>query len=434
MIAWLIPVSLALILSPNLHPLAATTGFGLLNATLVWKMIPLAAPALIKAGLKGSDRLKKDRIILPETLGVVVGVVYLFSLIVFIPFIFFKYLVTTHGGGTRDSEIAVHIVTEEWLFPHSKLSEYLSGLLSIQSMLMLGVADDLFDLRWRHKFFLPAVAAIPMLIVYYVDFGVTSIVLPPFLNMGSIIDLGWLYYVYMGCLAILCTNCINIYAGVNGLEVSQAVVLGFCALLNDLIYIFTLPTNNPAIESHLLSSYTLIAFIGASIPLLVYNWYPAKGFVGDTYCYLAGMVFAVVAILGHFSKTILSLFGPQIFNFIYSAPQLFHIVPCPRHRMPVLNEKTGLLEPSKADVTNCHSVVKYTLRVLAKLRLVKIYETEKEMLISNMTLINLTLVWTGPVREDRLTTILLILQAVWGITAVLARHQLAKVVFVHDNL
>lgn len=64
--------------------------------------------------------------------------------------------------------------------------------------------------------------------------------------------------------------------------------------------------------------------------------YPAKVFVGDTFCYFSGMTFAVVGILGHFSKTMLLFFIPQVFNFLYSLPQLFKIIPCPRHRMPRL--------------------------------------------------------------------------------------------------
>ena len=62
--------------------------------------------------------------------------------------------------------------------------------------------------------------------------------------------------------------------------------------------------------------------------------YPSAAFVGDTYCYFAGMTFAVIGILGHFSKTMLLFFIPQIANFVYSVPQLFHFVPCPRHRLP----------------------------------------------------------------------------------------------------
>ena len=74
------------------------------------------------------------------------------------------------------------------------------------------------------------------------------------------------------------------------------------------------------------------------------------------------MTFAVVGILGHNAKTVLLFFIPQIINFLYSLPQvrpcpavglahttdrltviihlvhsppqLFKLVPCPRHRMP----------------------------------------------------------------------------------------------------
>lgn len=74
--------------------------------------------------------------------------------------------------------------------------------------------------------------------------------------------------------------------------------------------------------------------------------YPSQVFVGDTFCYLSGMTFAVVGIIGHFSKTMLLFFIPQIINFLYSTPQLFHFVPCPRHRLPKYNKITDQLEPS----------------------------------------------------------------------------------------
>ena len=43
--------------------------------------------------------------------------------------------------------------------------------------------------------------------------------------LGTNIDLGLLYYIYMGMLAVFCTNAINILAGINGLEVGQSVVI-----------------------------------------------------------------------------------------------------------------------------------------------------------------------------------------------------------------
>ena len=33
----------------------------------------------------------------------------------------------------------------------------------------------------------------------------------------------------------------------------------------------------------------------------------------------------------------------QIVNFLYSVPQLFKLVPCPRHRLPRFDPSTGLL-------------------------------------------------------------------------------------------
>jgi UDP-N-acetylglucosamine--dolichyl-phosphate N-acetylglucosaminephosphotransferase len=38
---------------------------------------------------------------------------------------------------------------------------------------------------------------------------------------GAILELGVLYLVYMGALSVFCTNAINIYAGINGLEAGQ---------------------------------------------------------------------------------------------------------------------------------------------------------------------------------------------------------------------
>lgn len=38
---------------------------------------------------------------------------------------------------------------------------------------------------------------------------------------GQIMELGWVFMLYMALLAVFCTNAINIYAGINGLEAGQ---------------------------------------------------------------------------------------------------------------------------------------------------------------------------------------------------------------------
>ena len=123
---------------------------------------------------------------------------------------------------------------------------------------------------------------------------------------------GWLYYVYMALMSIFSSNSINILAGINGIEVAQSIVIAVLIVGNDMLYLSPFTTYpHPATDSHLFSLYLLLPFIGVSLALLMHNWYPAKVFVGDTYCYFAGMVFAVVAILGHFSKTLILLLIPQ---------------------------------------------------------------------------------------------------------------------------
>jgi UDP-N-acetylglucosamine--dolichyl-phosphate N-acetylglucosaminephosphotransferase len=73
-----------------------------------------------------------------------------------------------------------------------QLAAYLSAILSLQSVVILGLGDDLFDIRWRHKVLIPAFASIPILIVYFVDFGVTQIVVPTPLRpyLGELFNLG----------------------------------------------------------------------------------------------------------------------------------------------------------------------------------------------------------------------------------------------------
>ncbi|KAF9995310.1 UDP-N-acetylglucosamine--dolichyl-phosphate N-acetylglucosaminephosphotransferase [Modicella reniformis] len=341
--AWLILAAeigaVFIILTTAHDPLTVNLGFSILAGITAWSAIPALSEIFVKAGLKGMDLSKKSKQII--------------------------------DGNPQELALLT--------FPNLKLAELLSALLSIQSMVFLGFADDVLDIRWRFKMPLPAIAAIPLLMVYWVHSGVTFIVVPiplrPFL--GQLIDLGkqliykahqlpvhennasshclveWpselgpLYYVYMSMVAIFCTHSINIMAGINGVEVGQSLVIACSIAINDILFLQSDKSGAPAIETHLFSLYFILPFIGVSLGLLVHNWYPSKVFIGDTYCYFAGMTFAVVGILAHYSKTLLLFFIPQIFNFLLSSPQLFRLVPCPRHRVPRYNRGTNLMEPSR---------------------------------------------------------------------------------------
>ena len=107
-----------------------------------------------------------------------------------------------------------------------RLVEYNAALLSICMVVLLGFIDDVVDLRWAYKLVVPTIASFPLLVAYN---GVTDVLVPSLFKDifgSSKIDLCPLYYIYMGSLAVFCTNTINIYAGINGIEVGQSFIIG----------------------------------------------------------------------------------------------------------------------------------------------------------------------------------------------------------------
>lgn len=229
---------------------------------------------------------------------------------------------------------------------------------------------------------------------------------------GAIVNLGILYLLYMGMLAVFCTNAINIYAGINGLEAGQSYIIGCFVLIHNLVEI---QKDSLAKENHLFSVMVVGVFVGATLGLLRHNWYPASVFVGDTYCYFAGMTFAVVGILGHFSKTLLLFFIPQVVNFLWSTPQLFKFVPCPRHRLPRFDPETGLMHPSTFP---CKTT---------QFRWLKRRPDDTEA--PNMTVICLCLQVLGPLTERTLCIVLLALQVASCAFGLWMRYYVAQFFF-----
>ncbi|KRZ77284.1 putative endochitinase [Trichinella papuae] len=299
------------------------------------------------------------------------------------------------------------------------LVEFLSGILSICCMVFLGFADDVLDLRWRHKLLLPTVASLPLLMVYAATYNSTSIVIPLQLQpwFGKVLNIGVLYYVYIGMVAVFCTNAINIYAGINGKFFW--VILQQC-----LSKIYQTLGLEQECRYHMFSIYFLLPYIATSLVLLRFNWYPASVFVGDTFCYFSGMLFAVVGILGHFSKTLMLLFLPQIFNFIFSLPQLFRIIPCPRHRLPNVTS----FRCDELSFFGKHVMRLYTALGLVSTK-VQLVDGVETVTCNNFTLINLLLKVYGPTHEKVLVVRLLIIQVLCNIFAFFLRFYMAKLFF-----
>eukprot|EP00873_Tetraselmis_striata_P037287 jgi/Tetstr1/457551/TSEL_044120.t1 len=353
------------------------------------RLIPVVARSTERRGLFGYDINKKGTEAgekkVPESLGLACGVVFLVCVILLQQLHFYDAgeVVAFVRGGLQ-GELPRTGLSDAWLV------DYNAALATICFMLFLGFADDVLDIPWRVKLQLPLLASLPLLVAYS---GGTSILIPKplreLLGLPNLLELGLLYKVYMLLLGVFCANSINILAGVNGLEAGQTLVIAFAVLLHNLMEMAH--TSSPEVQDgHLFSAILMMPLIGTTLALLVFNWYPSQVFVGDTFTYFAGMALAVAGILGHFSETLLLFFAPQVFNFLYSTPQLFKIVPCPRHRLPRLDPATGLLHATP-----------------------------------NYNLVNLTLVVGGPCSERALCMRLLLLQSASCAAAFGIRHVLA---------
>uniref|UniRef100_A0A1B0FNY9 UDP-N-acetylglucosamine--dolichyl-phosphate N-acetylglucosaminephosphotransferase n=1 Tax=Glossina morsitans morsitans TaxID=37546 RepID=A0A1B0FNY9_GLOMM len=330
------------------------------------RLIPGFRQKFIDKNRVGKDLCKKNKKEIPESMGVLIGLVFLVVLFLFIPVPFTLGEATKTGSKTAT-------------FPHEKFVELLVALLSIAVMMLLGFIDDIFDLRWRYKLVLPSIAMIPLLMVYAVYYNLTTIIMPKFLRtfVGYSLDIGALYYIYMGMLAVFCTNAINILAGINGLEVGQSLIISTSILLFNFIEL----SLGHQVDAHKFSIYLMLPFLAVSLALWKFNKYPSQVFVGDTFCYFAGMTFAVVGILGHFSKTLILFFLPQIINFLYSIPQLFKFIPCPRHRLPKYDSKSDLLHISTTDFdkNELNMLSRLMVTVLKSLKLITWQEMPDEI-------------------------------------------------------
>lgn len=215
-------------------------------------------------------------------MGVLIGCVFLVAMFLFIPVPF-----TLEDAAAMDASTGGKPLT----FPHEAFVELIVALLSICCMILLGFADDVLDLRWRHKLMLPTIATLPLLMVYYVNYNSTTVMLPKFVhsligesvNIGKIMGevamytyynmsnfvfiVGALYYIYMGMLAVFCTNAINILAGINGLEVGQSLIIAGSILIFNFVELCL----GHQIESHKFSVYLMLPFFAVSLALWKYN-------------------------------------------------------------------------------------------------------------------------------------------------------------------
>ncbi|MBP3333668.1 MAG: phospho-N-acetylmuramoyl-pentapeptide-transferase [Clostridia bacterium] len=157
---------------------------------------------------------------------------------------------------------------------------------------IIGIIDDrakIFKkqnqgLTAPQKYLLQLVSAGLFLFFMTISGSLTTELYIPLINVRW--DLGWFYYVFSLILITGIVNSVNLTDGIDGLASSVTFVAGgFFAVAAFAAEIFEL-----SIVSGLV--------IGAVLGFLVYNFYPAKIFMGDTgSLYLGGMVVAMAYLL-----------------------------------------------------------------------------------------------------------------------------------------
>lgn len=290
--------------------------------------------------------------------------------------------------GLESSAIMVGLVIITTVFLQTKEKIY-RGLISIILTTFLGFADDVLNIRWRVKILIPFFSVLPLILDYD---GPTTICLKGILSPlhklfnfiavdNENIDIGYLYLIYIFCLFVFCTHSINIYAGINGLEVGQS-------LITAIFLLYHASRDWETEEGSRAAVYLLVPFIFTTYALLYSNWFPSKVFVGDTFTLTAGAVIATAGILSHSVEMTLLFMMPELINFTLSFPQLIGIVKCPRHRLPTYNPETKKLVGQK----------------------------------HNLNLVNYWLILFGPKNEERLFIELLFFQILCCVGALGVRH------------
>jgi UDP-GlcNAc:undecaprenyl-phosphate GlcNAc-1-phosphate transferase len=151
-------------------------------------------------------------------------------------------------------------------------------------IVLIGVADDIWDLDWTTKLAGQFIAA--GLIAWQ---GVAIVSLP----IGGItVGSSWMSATITVFTIVLVMNAINFIDGLDGL------VAGVALISNGVFFLYTylLVQKTSPLNYFNLASLLAIVLVGACVGFLPLNWHPAKLFMGDAGALLIGLLMSTSAI------------------------------------------------------------------------------------------------------------------------------------------
>ena len=153
-------------------------------------------------------------------------------------------------------------------------------------IVVVGVADDLWDLDWMIKLGAQFLAA-----GIVVGFGGIQIFFIPF--GGQIVVSSWVSFALSVLSIVIVMNAVNFIDGLDGL------VAGVALIANSVFFVYTyiLFRDTGASSYSSLGSFIAVVLIGVCIGFLPLNWNPSKLFMGDSGALLIGLLMAISAIV-----------------------------------------------------------------------------------------------------------------------------------------
>ncbi len=197
-------------------------------------------------------------------------------------------------------------------------TQMLAILIASFIVIITGIIDVIKPLRAREKLVGQVIAA--CIIAFY-----GKILLNDISAFGFYFDFGWLAYPLTIIFIVALMNCINLIDGLDGLSAGISSI--FFMTIGVLAFIM-----------HNIGSLEItIAFImlGACLGFLIFNFNPAKIFMGDIGSMFLGFMIAVICLLGFKAVTLTSLVAPIMILAIPILDTLFAIIRRIIHHKPI---------------------------------------------------------------------------------------------------
>lgn len=194
----------------------------------------------------------------------------------------------------------------------------ISILIASFLILLLGIFDDIKPIKARYKFVIHILVA--LIVVFYGGLKLTHVDI-----FGLSLNFKWMSPYVTILIIVGIINAVNLIDGLDGL----------CAGISS-IYFLTI-----GVIALILNKFNgldiILSFImlGATLGFLVFNYPPAKIFMGDTGSTFLGLMISVIMLLGFKTVTLTSLLIPLVLLILPITDTLFAIIRRTLNKKPI---------------------------------------------------------------------------------------------------